>query len=94
MQTLDKLLDKQLNQPAQHLPLRGLSPQQLSQVMSTYNRDPPRATAPLSAMVRAPSPFLPSASSAFPCLDLGLVVLFMNGPNEQKSPSHKRLRSS
>ena len=55
-QSLDKLLDKQLHQPAQHLPLRGLSPQQQSQVMSMYNRDPPRATAPLSAMVGAPPP--------------------------------------
>ena len=68
VQSLDKLLDKQLHQPAQHLPLRGLSPQQQSQVMSMYNRDLPRATAPLSAMVRALSPPPHAASPTFPPL--------------------------
>lgn len=46
------LLARQLKQPAQHLPLKGLSPQQQSQVLSQYNHDQQRATAPLSAMVR------------------------------------------
>lgn len=45
------LLARQLNQPAQHLPLKGLSPQQQSQVLSQYNHDQQRSTAPMQAMV-------------------------------------------
>ena len=45
------LLARQLNQPAQHLPLKGLTHQQQSQVLSQYNHDQQRATAPMTAMV-------------------------------------------
>ena len=45
------LLARQLNQPAQHLPLKGLSPQQQSQVLSQYNHDQQRSTAPMQAIV-------------------------------------------
>ena len=43
------LLARQLNQPAQHLPLKGLSPQQQSQVLSQYNHDQQRPTAPMAS---------------------------------------------
>lgn len=58
------LLARQLKQPAQHLPLKGLSPQQLSQVANQYNHDQQRATAPPSAMVSS-QPYLQPVYSAF-----------------------------
>ena len=45
------LLARQLNQPAQHLPLKGLTQQQQSQVLNQYNHDQQRATAPTQNMV-------------------------------------------
>ncbi len=45
------LLARQLTQPSAHLPLKGLSPQQQSQVLSQYNHDQQRAPAPMQPMV-------------------------------------------
>lgn len=45
------LLARQLNQPAQHLPLKGLTQQQQSQVLSQYNHDQQQATSPMQSMV-------------------------------------------
>ncbi len=46
------LLARQLTQPSAHLPLKGLSPQQQSQVLSQYNHDQQRAPAPMQPMVQ------------------------------------------
>ena len=45
------MLARQLTQPSAHLPLKGLSPQQQSQVLSQYNHDQQRAPAPMQPMV-------------------------------------------
>ncbi|KAL0025228.1 hypothetical protein WJX77_008845 [Trebouxia sp. C0004] len=52
-QSQHMLLARQLTQPSSHLPLKGLSPQQQSQVLNQYNHDQQRATAPMQAVRRA-----------------------------------------
>ncbi len=51
VQHMSNMLARQLTQPSAHLPLKGLSPQQQSQVLSQYNHDQQRAPAPMQPMV-------------------------------------------
>ena len=58
------VLARQLNQPVQHLPLKGLSPQQQSQVLTQYNHDQHRGASPLQPMVSLAHMMLTSHSCA------------------------------
>lgn len=49
------LLARQLSQPSQHLPLKGLTQQQQSQVLNQYNHEQQRGV-PLPSMVSSPQP--------------------------------------
>ncbi len=51
VQHMSNMLARQLTQPSAHLPLKGLSPQQQSQVLSQYNHDQQQAPAPMQPMV-------------------------------------------
>ena len=65
VQHMSNMLARQLTQPSAHLPLKGLSPQQQSQVLSQYNHDQQRAPAPMQPMVHRLPTFL---HTSFLCL--------------------------
>ncbi|KAL3149213.1 hypothetical protein ABBQ32_002039 [Trebouxia sp. C0010 RCD-2024] len=83
------LLARHLKQPTQHLPLKGLSPQQQSQVLSQYNHDQQRATAPLSTMRRAGPVVLAGHPTRGEAPAQTVHAIFQQGGLQQAVPKSK-----
>ncbi|DBA76248.1 TPA: hypothetical protein ACH3X1_009968 [Trebouxia sp. C0004] len=88
-QSQHMLLARQLTQPSSHLPLKGLSPQQQSQVLNQYNHDQQRATAPMQAVQRRAGPVVLAGHPTREAPGQTVHAIFQQGGAQQSAQKSK-----